>query len=186
VILLATPDFGPTSQSFCVSAGSDRVRRRRTPPGERASNRASARSRELDGSWQQDRQMALIECPDCKKRISDSTRNCPGCGYALAAEKAAGIDKKQEAWKRGSLGCLPIVALIMWIGPWCSPSKKTTTDEKRLDPSQKPVDSIAAIPKDEIPADATYTIEDQPPSPNGNRWVHVHLDRKVSEAAAGV
>ena len=27
--------------------------------------------------------MALIECPECKKEISDSAASCPHCGYQL-------------------------------------------------------------------------------------------------------
>ena len=27
--------------------------------------------------------MALIKCPECKKRVSDQCENCPKCGYPL-------------------------------------------------------------------------------------------------------
>jgi len=28
--------------------------------------------------------MALIECPECKKQISDQADSCPGCGYPVS------------------------------------------------------------------------------------------------------
>lgn len=31
--------------------------------------------------------MALIECPECKKEISDTAKTCPNCGYELHKEK---------------------------------------------------------------------------------------------------
>ena len=31
--------------------------------------------------------MSLIECPDCKKEISDSAISCPSCGYPLNVKK---------------------------------------------------------------------------------------------------
>ena len=27
--------------------------------------------------------MALINCPECKKEISDTARKCPHCGYVV-------------------------------------------------------------------------------------------------------
>ncbi len=27
--------------------------------------------------------MALINCPECNKEISDKTRKCPHCGYPI-------------------------------------------------------------------------------------------------------
>ena len=27
--------------------------------------------------------MALIKCPECKKKISDKCENCPNCGYPI-------------------------------------------------------------------------------------------------------
>lgn len=31
--------------------------------------------------------MALVRCPECGKEISDSAKNCPGCGYAFNETK---------------------------------------------------------------------------------------------------
>lgn len=32
--------------------------------------------------------MALINCPECQKQISDTTASCPHCGYKLSVEQA--------------------------------------------------------------------------------------------------
>ena len=31
--------------------------------------------------------MALINCPECNKKISNSAKNCPNCGYKLKKNK---------------------------------------------------------------------------------------------------
>lgn len=41
--------------------------------------------------------MALVECPECTKQISDQAGACPHCGYALSAPAPAGV-----AYKDGS------------------------------------------------------------------------------------
>lgn len=45
--------------------------------------------------------MALIECPDCYKQISDSAISCPHCGFILtreiiATQKEAKAQREQE------------------------------------------------------------------------------------------
>ncbi len=32
--------------------------------------------------------MALIECPECSKSVSDTANNCPSCGYQFAMKGA--------------------------------------------------------------------------------------------------
>ena len=32
--------------------------------------------------------MALIECPECNKQVSETVKTCPHCGYKLNAKKA--------------------------------------------------------------------------------------------------
>ena len=49
--------------------------------------------------------MALIICPECKKRISDTASSCPNCGYQLIPEKVAEIiDKSSEVRKKNRQG----------------------------------------------------------------------------------
>lgn len=57
--------------------------------------------------------MALIACPECKKKISETAGNCPKCGYQLTPEKIAEIKKKeQQAQKASGIGCLSIIAIV--------------------------------------------------------------------------
>ncbi len=35
--------------------------------------------------------MALIQCPDCGRRVSDRAQACPGCGYPIADRLGAGV-----------------------------------------------------------------------------------------------
>lgn len=32
--------------------------------------------------------MALTDCPECEKKISDKAVSCPNCGYPMAEEKS--------------------------------------------------------------------------------------------------
>lgn len=44
--------------------------------------------------------MALIQCPECRRSVSDSAMSCPHCGFALA-----------DPTKRS--GCLPVILIIL-------------------------------------------------------------------------
>jgi len=60
--------------------------------------------------------MSLIKCPECKKKISDTTDSCPNCGYQLTPEEAAEIKKKEKRALKGSgIGCLVIVIAIFFL-----------------------------------------------------------------------
>lgn len=39
--------------------------------------------------------MALVECPDCHKRISETALGCPNCGYVLTCEVVAAQKAEQ-------------------------------------------------------------------------------------------
>lgn len=51
--------------------------------------------------------MALINCPECKKEISDSVKTCPHCGFVINSE--------QEKPKKKKKGCFTWVLLIIAI-----------------------------------------------------------------------
>jgi hypothetical protein len=55
-----------------------------------------------------------IQCPECKKSISDTAVNCPKCGWQLTPEQVLKIKENQEArQKKSSLGCLVIIAIFV-------------------------------------------------------------------------
>jgi hypothetical protein len=73
--------------------------------------------------------MALIPCPECKKKISDNADSCPNCGYQLTPEKVAEIKtKRQQAQKFRGIGCLAVIlifVILYMIGSFSSDSQKS-------------------------------------------------------------
>lgn len=58
--------------------------------------------------------MALIECPECKNKISDQADSCPKCGYELKAP-ASGEKKNKISLNNGNLKYVIIVIAIIAI-----------------------------------------------------------------------
>lgn len=57
--------------------------------------------------------MALITCPECKKKISDTAGNCPNCGNYITRVKIAEMHRReQEAQKGCGRGCLLVVGIM--------------------------------------------------------------------------
>jgi hypothetical protein len=54
--------------------------------------------------------MALIQCPECSKNISETADSCPKCGWRLTPEKVLAIKQKQKDQR---LGCLVIAAIFI-------------------------------------------------------------------------
>jgi len=40
--------------------------------------------------------MALINCPECEKKVSDQAKECIGCGYPLREEVAQGNQQVED------------------------------------------------------------------------------------------
>ena len=40
--------------------------------------------------------MALINCPECKKEVSDQSSSCPHCGYPISRSKMAATHYEQQ------------------------------------------------------------------------------------------
>lgn len=62
--------------------------------------------------------MALINCPECSKQISDQSTTCPHCGYPIQARKVdtwstQQAPKEPEKKKAKSYGCGTFVLLIV-------------------------------------------------------------------------
>lgn len=49
--------------------------------------------------------MALIECPDCRKQVSDAAPACPGCGRPInaAARDPREIEQTGKHYKRAQI-----------------------------------------------------------------------------------
>lgn len=60
--------------------------------------------------------MALIQCPECGKEISDKAKNCPNCGYVLPHFKLPHY-KKNEKLKRYTkiVGICVISFLVLFL-----------------------------------------------------------------------
>ena len=56
--------------------------------------------------------MSLIQCPECKKEISDSAEKCPHCGYQLTAEV---VDQAKKKTSGKTIGCLILIAFIIFL-----------------------------------------------------------------------
>jgi hypothetical protein len=57
--------------------------------------------------------MALITCPECKKKVSDTAAACPNCGFQLTPAKVSEIKgKEQQAQKTAGIGCLVVIAIF--------------------------------------------------------------------------
>jgi hypothetical protein len=63
--------------------------------------------------------MALIKCPDCGKKISDSAPTCPGCGMpnsSVAQQPVPTVIVQQAAPKKlqkKKIGCLQLISIII-------------------------------------------------------------------------
>ncbi|MDO6487100.1 hypothetical protein Q4503_05270 [Colwellia sp. 6_MG-2023] len=63
--------------------------------------------------------MAVINCPSCKKKISDKAKDCSHCGLALQAldsEKIASINRVNRINKAQRLMNFSFVAMLMFCG----------------------------------------------------------------------
>ena len=79
----------------------------------------AAMQNQAEGPSTGHRKLALIACPECKKKISDTAGNCPNCGYQLTPEKVAELKKQQQVANGCAIGCLSVIAvfviLILWL-----------------------------------------------------------------------
>jgi len=77
--------------------------------------------------------MALITCPECKKKISDNANSCPHCGYQLTPEKLAEIKKEdQRKYKSRNIGFLALILILVIlyiIGHFLPDSQKNNKAE---------------------------------------------------------
>lgn len=61
--------------------------------------------------------MALINCPECRKSISDSAELCPNCGIKLTKERMEEAKKiQQKQIETGTTGCLIFIGIVVILG----------------------------------------------------------------------
>ena len=62
--------------------------------------------------------MALIQCPECGKKVSDKAKECPECGHPIAevtAEKKVVIKNEEGCFLQTlNVGCA-LVALVIIV-----------------------------------------------------------------------
>lgn len=64
--------------------------------------------------------LALITCPECKSKISDTATSCPKCGFRLTPEIIAGIKKKDQSMGTGCAVVFIVVISFFVFIPLCS------------------------------------------------------------------
>lgn len=60
--------------------------------------------------------MALMKCPDCKKRISDKAESCPHCGYPTPGNDKSWFEKdiNEIFGKRGNQNTKSSITQLKW------------------------------------------------------------------------
>lgn len=97
--------------------------------------------------------MALIICPECKKKISESANSCPNCGYQLTAEKVNEMKKNEYEMKKSlGIGCilLIIVLFILYMTGFFSKNPIMTNTSKTHDKVQEKQKTKEEIRKEQI------------------------------------
>ena len=77
--------------------------------------------------------MAIIPCPECKRRISETTGSCPKCGYELTPEKVEETKDKEKKLQTAGLtiGCLVPLMFVLVIFMCSQESSKTPIQQGR-------------------------------------------------------
>jgi len=92
--------------------------------------------------------MALISCPECKKKISENVTACPHCGYQFTAEKIQELKKAGSKLDKGcliSLGVIAVFVALIFVPMYMLNSDKSETEtdprtqqiEKQFDPRDR-------------------------------------------------
>ena len=67
--------------------------------------------------------MALINCPECKKEISDTARKCPHCGYTVKSVLKDINTNKKTILKMG-IAAIAVIVLVVAISIFSRPNIK--------------------------------------------------------------
>ena len=56
--------------------------------------------------------MALIKCPECKKKISDVAEKCPNCGKTITEADIGSAYEQNKKWEKRKKIAIIITALL--------------------------------------------------------------------------
>lgn len=61
--------------------------------------------------------MALVYCPECNKEISDTAKNCPGCGFVMVKSESPKIRRSElsDVKKNPTVGIVSFIIGIICI-----------------------------------------------------------------------
>ena len=62
--------------------------------------------------------MALIECPECDKKISETANSCPKCGYQFVRGEIAAIIEDEKKFKRKRRLVWGILIILFFASPF--------------------------------------------------------------------
>lgn len=85
--------------------------------------------------------MALISCPECTKKISETVDVCPNCGFKFTPEKKEQAKKSQN---KIQIGCAVAIAIAFILGMVICLSSGNKKTEKPKTPDEIRKDKIAA------------------------------------------
>ena len=111
--------------------------------------------------------MALITCPECRKKISETASSCPKCGRTLTAAEAAEIKKAEQRLQTGvAIGCITVVVIFVLIIAFSSSSSQKT---EPTTPSSRKILGTTGI---------QYQIVQESPITNGGYLRTIVIDPK--------
>lgn len=85
--------------------------------------------------------MALIDCPECGKQVSDAARACPGCGVSIAGaseEKAAGANLTTTQITSKKLKLQQVASALLLLGGVVSLLTVNSSPDEPMGPSPIP------------------------------------------------
>lgn len=65
--------------------------------------------------------MALVQCPNCGRKISDKTYKCPGCGYELKeSEKSNLVNGESDTINKNTKDMGNNCSIMYYTWTYCS------------------------------------------------------------------